>query len=340
RRLGAPCVRIPARTAAARGSDLEEAGDRSVFEHFVHGPGDERGDREHGELVEDLVLAQRQGVGDDDLFGHGVRQAFDRGSGEHGVGRHNYDALRSGGHAGVGRLDDGPAGVDHVVDEYTGPALDLTDDAVGLARIGPGDVAGLVDEGQRNPAQRIRPVLGDLDAAGIGRDHGEIAGILVLDVAGEDRHRDEVVDRTVEVPLDLRGVEINGDDPVGTGGLVQVGDEASGDGLASAVLLVLPCVREEGSDDGDPLGRGALEGVDHDQLLHQPLVDRRAVRLEDEDVAAADRLGVPDVDLPVGEVVDIGGEELRPQILRDLFGEFGVRPTADQDELLITRRRY
>src|SRR5699024_1818276 len=53
----APCVRIPARTAAARGSDLEEAGDRSVFEHFVHGPGDERGDREHGELVEDLVLA-------------------------------------------------------------------------------------------------------------------------------------------------------------------------------------------------------------------------------------------------------------------------------------------
>src|SRR5699024_3324476 len=82
------------------------------------------------------------------------------------------------------------------------------------------------------------------------------------------------------------------------------------------------------------------EGVDHDQLLHQPLVDRRTVRLEDEDVAAADRLGVPDVDLPVGEVVDIGGEELRPQILRDLFGEFGVRPTADQDELLITRRLY
>src|SRR5699024_4813193 len=75
-----------------------------------------------------------------------------------------------------------------------------TDDAVGLARIGPGDVAGLVDEGQRDSAQRIRPVLGDLDAAGIGRDHGEIARILVLDVAGEDRHRDEVVDRTVEDP--------------------------------------------------------------------------------------------------------------------------------------------
>src|SRR5690625_7039065 len=46
-----------------------------------------------------------------------------------------------------------------------------------------------------------------------------------------------VVDRTVEVSLDLRGVEVDGDDPVGTGGLVQVGDEAGGDGLASAVLL-------------------------------------------------------------------------------------------------------
>ena len=203
------------------------------------------------------------------------------------MGGHDDDALGAGGHAGIGGLDDGAAGVDHVVDEHAGAPLDLTDDAVGLGLVRSGDVTGLMDEGQRHSAQRVRPVLGDLDAAGVRRDHGELARVLVLDVAGEDRHRDEVVDGAVEVALDLRGVQVDGDDAVGAGGLVQIGDETGGDRFASAVLLVLPGVREERSDDGDALGRSTLERVDHDQLLHQPFVDGSAVGLQDEDVAAA-----------------------------------------------------
>ena len=203
------------------------------------------------------------------------------------MGGHDDDALGAGSHAGIGGLDDGASGVDHVVDEHAGASLDLTDDAVGLGLVRSGDVTGLVDEGQRHSAQRVRPVLRDLDASGVGRDHGEVAGVLVLDVAGEDRHRDEVVDRAIEVALDLRSVQVDGDDAVSTGGLVQIGDEAGRDGLASAVLLVLPGVREERCDDGDALGRSPLEGVDHDQLLHQPFVDGSAMGLQDEDVAAA-----------------------------------------------------
>jgi hypothetical protein len=66
-----------------------------------------------------------------------------------------------------------------------------------------------------------------------------------------------VVDRAVEEALDLRGVQVDGHQPVGAGGLEHVGDQPRGDRLAAAVLLVLPGVGEERRDDGDPLGRGA-----------------------------------------------------------------------------------
>src|SRR3712207_6891501 len=55
--------------------------------------------------------------------------------------------------------------------------------------------------------------------------------------------------------------------------------------------------RSERHHDRDPLRRGALERVDHDQVLHDPLVDRRGVALDHEGVAAADRLLEPHVDL-------------------------------------------
>ena len=51
-----------------------------------------------------------------------------------------------------------------------------------------------------------------------------------------------MVDRAVEEALDLRGVQVDAHEPVGARGLEQVGDEAGGDRLAAAVLLVLPGV--------------------------------------------------------------------------------------------------
>jgi hypothetical protein len=54
-----------------------------------------------------------------------------------------------------------------------------------------------------------------------------------------------VVDRAVEEALDLRGVQVDGHQPVGAGGLEQVGDQPGGDRLAAAVLLVLPGVGVE-----------------------------------------------------------------------------------------------
>ena len=105
----------------------------------------------------------------------------------------------------------------------------------------------------------------------------------------------------VEEALDLAGVQVDGDDPVGAGDGEQVGEQAGGDRLAPFGLAVLAGVAVERAHRGDALRRRALRGVDHDQLLHDAVVDRLAVALDDEHVGAADALAVAAVELAVGE---------------------------------------
>ena len=53
-------------------------------------------------------------------------------------------------------------------------------------------------------------------------------------------------------------------------------------GSRGARLLVLARVREPRDDGGDPLRRGELRGLDHDQQLDQVVVHRRVAGLDDE----------------------------------------------------------
>ena len=58
-----------------------------------------------------------------------------------------------------------------------------------------------------------------------------------------------------------------------SGRLKHVRDETSRDGSATLVLLVLARVREVGNDGGDPASAGGAAGVDHDEHLHEAVVD-------------------------------------------------------------------
>jgi hypothetical protein len=60
---------------------------------------------------------------------------------------------------------------------------------------------------------------------------------------------------------------------VAAGGLKHVSHQTSGDGSAGFVLLVLASVGEVGQDGGDAAGRGSLASVDHDEQLHDSIVD-------------------------------------------------------------------
>src|SRR4051794_491023 len=97
------------------------------------------------------------------------------------------------------------------------------------------------------------------------------------------------------------------------------------DPFAPAGLAILAGVREPRDDGRDPLRRGELRRLDHQQQLHDVLVDGLAAGLHDEEVGAADRLVVAAVGLAVPEGVQLDLAELDAELVGDALGELLVR---------------
>ena len=205
------------------------------------------GNRNRLDLAADL---NGDGVGDHALDNRGVVQALDSGAREDAVRGAHVDVARAHllelAHACAERT----GGVDHVVVDDAGLALDVADDAHDLG--GVVARATLVGDGER-AAEHIGELLGGLGATHVGRDHHEVVGVEVLGVVilakeGEGR---EVVDRDVKEALDLTLVQVERDDAVDAGALEEVRHEAGGDGLARgglAVLAGVAVVRDAGGD--------------------------------------------------------------------------------------------
>ena len=156
----------------------------------------------------------------------------------------------------------------------------------------------------REASSRLRDGPGARHAAHVGRHDDEVVERELADRVEDHGRREEVVDRNVEEALDLRRVEVHREDPVGARRGQEVGHELRRDRDARLVLLVLPRVTEVRQDRRDARGRGAAERVEQDQKLHDVVVDRRAGRLDHEDVGSAHVLVDLAVVLAVGEVVE------------------------------------
>lgn len=79
-------------------------------------------------------------------------------------------------------------------------------------------------------------------------------------------------------------MEVHSDNVVASSGLEHVGDELGGDWGARLVFLVLTRIWEVWDDGGDAASGGGLAGVDHDEELHEAVVDFTwGGGLEDED---------------------------------------------------------
>lgn len=68
-------------------------------------------------------------------------------------------------------------------------------------------------------------------------------------------------------------MQVHGDDVIAPGRLQHVGYQLGRDGRSRLVLLVLSGVREVGNHGRDAAGRGRFAGVDHDEELHEAVVD-------------------------------------------------------------------
>ena len=175
-----------------------------------------------------------------------------------------------------------------------------------------------------------------LHSAGVRRDDHEIGDPeLLLEVVLQERQRREVIEGEVEEPLDLTAVQIDGDHPIGSGRREEVRHELRRDRLARQRLLVLPRVAVVRDDGGDALGRRALHRVDHHELLHDGLVDRRAVRLDHEHIGATDAVVGAHVDLGRREPADLALGQRQPEIVGDLLGQIRVRRPREEHQVLL-----
>jgi hypothetical protein len=151
-------------------------------------------------------------------------------------------------------------------------------------------------------------------------------------------YRGEMVDRSLEEPLDLARVEVDRDHPLGPGRLEHVGDEAGRDRLATLGLAVLAGVAVERAHRGDPLGRCPVGRIDHDQVLHDRVVHRvivdAVVALDHEDVRTADRLSEPAAHFAVGELDQVVVTQLDVEMCRHLQCEFGMGASRVQGQSL------
>lgn len=144
---------------------------------------------------------------------------------------------------------------------------------------------------------------------------------------------DRYVHGAVEEALDLIGMQVEGENAIGSGRLEQVCDQACRDRFAAAVLAVLPGIPVEGDHDGDGPCRGPFQRVDHDELFHDRVVDGGGVALQHEAVGAANGLLIADVDLTIGEIEGPGVDQRGAELGGDLGGQGGVSASGEEQRL-------
>ncbi len=253
------------------------------------------------------------GVGDEYLFQRGRVDPFQGLSRKNTVGAGGVDLLGSLLFQRVDGRAQGAGGIDDVVDDDGVLVFHVADDVHQLGHVRRRPF--LVGDGQvgvQLAGEQPRP----FHAAGVGRNDHQVSQFHFLEMGDKNRQGHEVVDRDVEKTLDLGGVKVDGQDPGETGRFQQVGEQARRDGDPRPVLAVLAGVGVIGDHGRDAAGGGPLEGVGHQQQLHDVEIAVLAKRLHDEHVGAAHVFVALETDLAVGKHVQHRLAEFAVQVLR------------------------
>ena len=125
-------------------------------------------------------------------------------------------------------------------------------------------------------------------------------------------------------------MQIHRQNAVGTCAGQEIGNEFGGDRNTSFVFAVLAGIAEIGDHGGDPAGTGALEALDHDQELHEVVIDRAAGRLDEEYIASADVFFDAAETFTVGETLHRDLPRGNAQVVADFLVQRNIgRPGKD-----------
>ncbi|GMS87224.1 hypothetical protein PENTCL1PPCAC_9399 [Pristionchus entomophagus] len=309
----------------ADGNVREEVGHRLAVVRATNGLGENHRNIDAldlGALLHVVLLRDR--VRHHDRLEGRVVQAGEGGATEDAVDAERVHLLCARLDQLVGGEADGATGVGHVIDQDGDLQMDVSDERHLLDLVGA--LALLVDEGEVD-VEAVGDRRHSLRSSRIRRhDHGALpVGNALLDVLEDGGLGVEVVHGDVEEALDLGRVQVHRDDVVGSRDGEHVGDQLGGDGRARLVLLVLARVREARYDRGHSARGGDLAGVDHDEQLHEVVVDLAGRRLDDVHVLATHRLTDLHVRLLVGELLEAGLAHFQLQALADALRQGRMR---------------
>ena len=233
-------------------------------------------------------------------------------------------------HQGLGAVAEGTGGIHHVIHQHDGLAMNITDDIHDLADIGAG--TALIDDGD-GAVQTLGEFAGAGDGAEIGGDDGDLVMGDVTEffdkIGGQNGGAHQVIDGDIEEALDLRHVEVHREDTVHPGDGDEVGHQLGGDRVAGLGFSILTGIAVVGNDGGDAAGGSALEGVDHNEQLHQVIIDGAAGGLDHEYIGATHRFLDGDGNLAIGKGADgaaaqrqaHAGRDIRCQLFIGIAGE-------------------
>jgi len=211
----------------------------------------------------------------------------------------------------AGRIDD-------VVLQDARASLDVADHVHHFGRAVLG--AALVHH-RKLGVEPLRVGTRPLRAARVRRHNRQVLHLQARAVLDDDRRREQMIDRDIKEPLNLRLVQIHRQHAIGARGAEQVRNQLRRDRHPRLVLAVLPRVSVVRDNRRDSRCRRPAERVDHDQQLHQVLVDRVRRRLDDEYVGAANVLVDLKRDLAVGKPAQTRLPQRDPEAIGDLLGQ-------------------
>ena len=140
--------------------------------------------------------------------------------------------------------------------------------------------------------------------------------------------------------MDLAGMQVHGQDAVGAGHGDHVGHQLGGDGIAALGLAVLTGITKVGDDGGDTAGAGAAAGIDHDQQLHQIVIDGLAGGLDQKNVSATDGFFQRNGSFAVSKGLNSAFAHGNPKLVAYGLCEFGVGITAEDLDVVVSVHQY
>ena len=223
----------------------------------------------------------------------------------------------------------GASGRDHVIHDEAGLAADFADQMSDLGSCAA--LSSLVEDRDRS-LQAVRIVSGHSKGARIRRDHDNPRRqFLVQDVAQRGNRR-QAVHRNVKESLNLRRMEIHGDDMVDPDCLEHIGHHPPRNGLAPAMPLVRPCIPQVWHHRRDARSRSPPTGIRQGQQLDEMIVDGWRQWLHEKDFFSSDRLQQLNRSLSVRESLDRAGARKHSQIRGDRSRQIRVRCARKDDK--------